>query len=424
MQAQEFDYIVVDGVLLLEAGVDPIDNPAAKTFPSLFSLLESDLDWTYPTTPQLNTNNRPHTVHSGKAHGLMGYRGLLPYFCRSEAFFDCKADGREHGFEGSVRVTYPLREPLKDAWAEVGEQFNPAPGTGQLSGVVEFLETGQGGEPQAAYQAYSLDGVTVITGATAHKVEFHGPRKKARKEVILAAGALRTPQLLMLSGVGPPETLAIHGIPPVVECPEVGKNLIDHFALYQLWKLRDPERGLALGSPKLVHPALSTLGLPVDWAVNQQIPRSVLDPAVQKDKRRFGSDTDESVLISGRPLVETITLYLPIGLPADGSLITTSTMLLAATSSGTNCAYTWCSPHAKAMPDTAAMGTYIECEVPPLGMSSLTSQSSDEDFDARIRATGSAHHHPSGTVAIGKVVDADLRVFGVRNLRVEQDVAG
>ncbi|KAL4768171.1 hypothetical protein BDW60DRAFT_132440 [Aspergillus nidulans var. acristatus] len=512
MTIPEYDYIIVGGgltgcvvasrlkkhnpslnVLLLEAGVDPSDNPNVKTYPPVFSLLGSDIDWKYSTTPQPNTGNRIHTVHAGKALGggttinfggwsrgdsadydlwartvgdqRWGYQGLLPYFRRSESFFDRTADAQEHGFEGPVRVCavsasdpnrqYPLRGPVRDAWIEIGEQYNPAPGTGRLSGVVEFLETWHGGERQASHQAYSLDGVQCITGATAHKVEVSGPennvsgvlladgrRFTARKEVILAAGALRTPQILMLSGIGPGDTLAKHGISSVVEAPEVGRNLIDHFALYQLYKLREPERGIALGSSKLSHPAL-TQGFPVDWAVNQRVPRDVLDPAVQKDKERFGSSTDESVLIPGRPLVETLILYAPIGMPTDGSLLMTSVMLLSATSRGSvsvNSASPTAPPlvdsnyydtetdravltygsrcTAKALLETSALGNYIECEVPPPGMPALTSQSSDEEFDARIRATGMAHHHPAGTAAMGKVVDTELRVIGVRNLRV------
>ncbi|RDW93968.1 GMC family oxidoreductase [Aspergillus mulundensis] len=512
MATPEFDYIIVGGgltgcvvasrlkqrnpsldILLLEAGVDASNNPDVKTYPPLFSLLGSDLDWAYATTAQPHTADRVHTVHAGKALGggttinfggwsrgdstdydlwaetvgdqRWGYEGLLPYFCRSESFFDRGADHREHGFEGPVRVTsvsardpdrqYPLREPIRDAWLEIGEQFNSSPGTGRSSGVVEFLETWQGGERQAAYQAYSLDGVHCITGATVHKVEVTGPERTAsavlladgrrfasRREVILAAGALRTPQLLMLSGIGPAEVLAEHGIALIVESPEVGKNLIDHFALYQLYKLREPDRGLALGSPKLTHPAL-TQGFPVDWAVNQQVPKTILEPAVQKDKERFGPNTDESVLIPGRPLVETLILYTPIGMPADGTLIMTSTMLLSATSRGTvsiSSASPTAPPEinsnyydtetdravliygarrtARALLGTSALKEYVEAEVPPPGMPALTPNSSDKEFDARIRATGMAHHHPAGTAAMGKVVDSEMRVMGVENLRV------
>ncbi|BCS24209.1 GMC family oxidoreductase [Aspergillus puulaauensis] len=518
MASSEADYIIVGGgltgcvvasrlkqrdpsldILVLEAGPDPSNNPNVKTFPGLFSLLDSDLDWSYATTPQANTANREHTVHAGKALGggstinfggwsrgdsrdydlwattvgdtRWGFKGLLPYFRRSESFFDHSADPAYHGFEGPVRVTsvsesdpkrrYPLREPIRDAWLELGEKFNPGVGSGQLSGIVEFLETWDGGERQAAYQAYTLDGVQCITNAAVHKVEFEeglGDQKKAsavlltdgrrftaRNEIILAAGALRTPQLLMLSGIGPTETLTKHGIRTTVDAPDVGKNLNDHFALYQLYKLQNPDRGLALGSPALSDPAFMK-GLPADWAVNQQIPRDIIEAAVQKDRERFGPDSDDSALIPGRPLVETLAVYAPAGVPnvpMDGSLIVTSVMLLAATSRG-SVSISSADPSdppvvdsnyydteadratlihgarrtTKAMLDTDALKGYIECEVPPPGMSALSSKSSDNEFDARIRATGMAHHHPAGTAAMGRVVDAELRVYGVRGLRV------
>lgn len=518
MASPEADYIIVGGgltgcavgsrlrqrnpsldILVLEAGPDASDNPNVKTFPGLFSLLDSELDWAYATTPQANTENRKHTVHAGKALGggstinfggwsrgdstdydlwattvkdsRWSFRGLLPYFRRSETFFDRSADPEYHGFEGPVRVTsvsasdpkrrYLLREPIMDAWVEIGEKHNSDVGSGQLSGIVEFLETWDGGERQAAYQAYSLDGVRCITNAAVHRVEFEngpdtqrkasavlladGRRFTARREIILAAGALRTPQLLMLSGIGPTDTLTKYGIPTVFEAPDVGKNLIDHFALYQLYKLRNPERGLALGSPALSDPAF-VKGLPTDWAVNQQVPREILESAVQKDKQRFGPDSDDSALIPGRPLVETLTVYAPAGIPnvpMDGSLIVTSVMLLAASSRGnvSICSGDPADPPlvdsnyydtetdratlihgarrtTRAMLDTDALKDYIECEVPPPGMSALSSRSSDAEFDARIRATGMAHHHPAGTAAMGRVVDAELRVYGVQGLRV------
>ena len=63
-------------------------------------------------------------------------------------------------------------------------------------------------------------------------VELADGRKiTARKEVILCAGAYRTPQLLMLSGIGPSATLAKHKIPLIYDAPQVGQNLHDHFAL-------------------------------------------------------------------------------------------------------------------------------------------------------------------------------------------------
>jgi hypothetical protein len=75
----------------------------------------------------------------------------------------------------------------------------------------------------------------------------------------------------MLSGIEPADTLSKFNIPLVHEASEVGKNLFDHFALYQLWKLRDAERDLALGSPLLTNPALFK-GFPTDWAINEAVP--------------------------------------------------------------------------------------------------------------------------------------------------------
>ena len=120
-------------VLILEAGVDPSSNPNTQSFPGLFSLLGSELDWSYPTLPQANTDDRPHAVHAGKALGggsvinfggwtrgdaadydqwarMVGderwsYEGLLPFFRKSETFFDAKADPKHHGFDGPITVT-------------------------------------------------------------------------------------------------------------------------------------------------------------------------------------------------------------------------------------------------------------------------------------------------------------------------------
>ncbi|KAL3462025.1 GMC oxidoreductase-domain-containing protein [Aspergillus heterothallicus] len=348
MSTPEADYILIGGgltgcvvasrlkqsnpalsILILEAGPDASTNEATKSFAGLFSLLGSDLDWTYHTTPQKNTAGRVHPVHAGKALGggsitnfqgwsrgdrrdyaqwarvagdeRWSYDGLLGYFRRSEAFFDRAADrAQQHGFDGPVRVTpvsagpfgrrYPLREPIRDAWLEAGERVNPDGCSGDLSGVCEFYETWYCGKRQSADQVYSLDGVERITGAMVHKVEFgeingervalavvlaDGRRLTARREVILAAGALRTPQVLMLSGIGPAETLKKFDIPTVVDAPEAGKGLTDHFALYQLYRLKDPERGLALGSAKLSDPSFLQ-GFPCDWAVNQSVPREIL----------------------------------------------------------------------------------------------------------------------------------------------------
>ena len=66
----------------------------------------------------------------------------------------------------------------------------------------------------------------------------------ARKEVILACGAYHSPQLLLLSGIGPAADLKELGIPLVVDSPEVGRNFYDHLAVPLIWKLKNREHDL------------------------------------------------------------------------------------------------------------------------------------------------------------------------------------
>ena len=85
----------------------------------------------------------------------------------------------------------------------------------------------------------------------------------------------------MLSGIGPKETLSEYDIPIVSETPEVGKNLFNHFALFQTWELQNPEKGLAMGSPLMANPAYFKGLMPVDWVVNETVPFELLEPALQ-----------------------------------------------------------------------------------------------------------------------------------------------
>lgn len=512
---KEADYIIVGGgltgcvvasrlkqrnpsleILIIEAGIDPSNDQRISSFPGLFSLFGSELDWSYHSAPQPNTANRAHVTSAGKALGggstinfggwnrgdasdyddwgktvgdqKWSYEGLLPFFRRSETFESTNVDVKQHGVDGPIHVTpvsatrtFPLREPIKEAWTELGLAYNPDGCSGKLAGICDFFETWYDGKRQTAYQAYDLAGIEVLTETMVHRVEFEfeegsspkastvlvadGQHIKARKEIILAAGAFRTPQVLILSGIGPSETLSQHGISLVSNAPEVGRNLTDHFALYQLFKIRQPERGLALGCPQLSDPVYMK-GFPSDWAITESVPRQLLEPAFLKDKADNSESCDDSPLIQGRPHVETLIVYAPLGVPdvpMDGSFVMTSTMLLIPTSRGT---VSINSPSPTAMPlinpnhfatemdrvaliygvrrttqamlETAAGKEYIEAEVTQPGTAALTSQSTDEEIEARIRSQGLAHYHPTGTAAMGKVVDTDLRVYGVNGLRV------
>lgn len=180
-----------------------------------------------------------------------GYDDLLPYFRRAEHNEDF--DDPFHGRGGplnvaSLRTGNPFHQVFLDAAREAGlpviADFNGA----DQEGCGLYQVTQKNGERWSAARAYLLPhlgqrpNLDVRTGVTVCRVLFEDRRAvgvevieagrrrvlHARREVILSAGALQTPQLLMLSGVGPGARLQRHGVPVVADLPGVGENLQDH----------------------------------------------------------------------------------------------------------------------------------------------------------------------------------------------------
>jgi choline dehydrogenase-like flavoprotein len=503
MADQAVDYIVVGGgltgcliasrlsqsdkkprVVLFEAGPDPSGNQAAASFLSGLSLIGGEYDYVYPSEPVADTANRKHVLSAGKVlgggsilnmggwlradasdyddwSGLVGdkrwsYEGLKPWLRKTENFHDPGADTDQHGFEGPMHVVpismsasarkYALREPVREAWIELGASPNLRKKNGSIRGLTEMYENSRDEMRQPSNTTYPLNAVEVFTDTVVHKVTFSGTdatgveladgRKfTARMEVIICAGAYCTPQILMLSGIGPSDILVKQEIPIVHESSHVGQNLHDHFALFLAFLLRDPSLGYAFGSTSWQDPALFK-GIPWDWVVSEPLPVEVVakhDPKMQD-----------------RNLYEVASLYIPAGLqgiPVDGTHICTSTMLLLPTSRG------WVSIRSnksndapyiqpsyfstpldrdaliygvrqtlRSMLATSSMKEIIESESPPSGegldLKPLTADSSDAEIEDRIRKTGTQHCHAGGTAAMGKVVDTEGRVLGVKGLRV------
>ncbi|KAK3313591.1 choline dehydrogenase [Apodospora peruviana] len=486
-------------VVLIEAGTDPTGNQAATGFLTGLSLVGGEYDYVYKSEPDPNTANRVHDLHAGKVLGggsIINFGGWLradagdydewarmvgdnswshkefkPWLQKVEHFHE-SADGApkngDNGFDGPMHVypisastsgarKYLLREPVKQAWTELSVPLNLRKTNGSIAGLAEFCENADPeGMRQPSYKVYPLDDVQVLTNTAVSKVIFSddgtttttgveiGTEKiiTARKEVILCAGAYRTPQLLMLSGVGPAATLAEHKIPVVHDSPHVGGNLHDHFAIYLAFRLRDPAQGYALGSAHPVwteNPALFKY-LPWDWIVSEPAPADI----VAKHPADLENDPK-------RVLSEIILLYVNPGIPGianDGSHIATSTMLLRPTSRG-SVTIRSANPadpprivpnyfstaldrdvlvHAtrrtlKALLATEALAPIIETETPPQlsglpALEPLTADASDAAIEERIRGTGTQHAHSGGTAAMGTVVDSQGRVLGVKRLRV------
>jgi choline dehydrogenase len=262
-------------VLLLEAG--PSDKNQAVSIPAAFSqLFKSERDWNYETTPQPGLGGRTVYWPRGKTLGgsssmnaMMWVRGfasdydrwaelagndwswesLLPLFRRIERTMD--SNDPDHGMAGPLSIE-PQRHPrphtdafLRSVHAS-GHRIEQA-NTRQPDGFSQTMVSQKKGARASTSTAYLApaarrSNLTVRTGALARKVLFEGRRAvavdylrdgipatvTARREIVLCGGAVNTPQLLKLSGIGDPEELKKFGIDVVAPSREVGLNLRDH----------------------------------------------------------------------------------------------------------------------------------------------------------------------------------------------------
>ncbi len=190
-----------------------------------------------------------------------GWDDVLPYFKKSEDYAGGADDAHSAGGPWRVedqRLHWPILDAVREACAEVGipktDDFN----RGDNFGVSYFKVNQRGGIRVTAAKAFlnpvrHRRNLTVITGAVAQRIVFEGRRAvgvsirrdgvdevvRASGEVILASGAVGSPHLLQLSGVGPGALLREHGIDVVHDAPEVGENLQDHLQLRLIYKIKN-----------------------------------------------------------------------------------------------------------------------------------------------------------------------------------------
>ncbi len=196
------------------------------------------------------------------AAGAQGwdYWSVLPYFKRSENYSG--GESEYHGASGELGVS-DLRNdhPYCAAWLEAGQQFglpfNPDFNGASSFGVGAYQLTLKDGWRASASKCFlrpaqARPNLTLAMHAQASRILFEGAKAvgvewivdgktqqaRAGREVILSAGALQSPQLLQLSGVGPADLLRQHGIGVVAESPDVGGNLQDHYQARVILRLR------------------------------------------------------------------------------------------------------------------------------------------------------------------------------------------
>lgn len=191
-----------------------------------------------------------------------GYADVLPYFRKAED--NNRFAGEAHGTDGPLKVSdiddiHPLTRAWLKACQQMGLPFNPDFNSGNQEGAGLYQITARGPRRSSAAVAYihparKRQNLQVRTGCRVTRILFEKDRAvgvefvqggrlqtlHARHEVILSAGAIATPKLLMLSGVGPAAHLATHGIKTLHDLAGVGQNLQDHIEISLVYQLNGP----------------------------------------------------------------------------------------------------------------------------------------------------------------------------------------
>ncbi len=288
--ANELSQDVGNQVLILEAG--PMDRKLLIHVPAgVYSVFKDpSINWNYDSEPEPDLENREITLPRGKVLGgsssinsMVYMRGhprdydywaknhnlpdwtfdrCLPYFRKCESSDRGANDWR--GADGRLGVTKgKLANPMFDAFIEAGAQsgqgttddpngFNP-------EGLSRLDSTTRHGRRSSAATAHlkpalSRPNLHLATRALVHRILVENGRATgvifnlrgklltahAAREVIVSAGAIKSPQILMLSGIGPRQRLIDTGIEPIHHLPGVGRNLQDHLAITVIYRSKKP----------------------------------------------------------------------------------------------------------------------------------------------------------------------------------------
>jgi choline dehydrogenase len=452
-------------VLLLEAG-GPDRSPLIAAPGGLLPIMMSGAyAWRYMSAPQVALDGRALYLPRGKVlgggssiNGMVYDRGfasdydrwgpgwtfaeVLPYFRRLEHY--APADNAWHGRDGPIQVSragqdHPFARAFRAAGIAAGyplsEDLNGARRDG--FGAVDLtVGRGRRSSASAAYlrpvrHRRNLEvrtGVTVrrvlLDGLRACGVAWDGDQARAR-QVILSAGAIATPHLLMLSGIGPAAHLREHGVTPLLDHPQVGQGLQDHLAAHvrhratrplSLLRHLAPWRGawamaqyLAARTGPLADPGMSAACFV----------RS--DPAL--------AEPDLKMLLvgalfahNGRSLAPMHGFYAHINVArpqARGSVTLAGPDLPPVIDPAFNAD----PDDRRAMREGIRIARRIFAQAPfdafrGEELAPGAGVTGDDDLDAYVRAHAEADYHSVGTAAMGAVVDAQLRVRGVDGLRV------
>jgi choline dehydrogenase-like flavoprotein len=452
-------------VVVLEAG--PRDKDKFIHIPAGFSkLMRSAVDWDYLTEPQKELDGREIYWPRGKMLGgsssmnaMMWVRGFAADYDEwgehaGERWNYANVEKYFHRIESGPLVISRQRSPRSStgAWLTAIEECGhrvEEPNQAAPEGFCETRVTQRRGARWSTADAYlkpvlRRENLTLFTEATATRVIVDGNRAvgvefdkdgarqtvRARCEVVLCGGAINTPQLLLLSGIGDRGELAEHGIDVVRHAPDVGKNLLDHLVVPMGFDVPDDtlfaaekpsqlvnylvrRRGMLTSNvgeaygfirsrPDLEHPDLELIFAPAPYfeeGIGEPYDRHavVMGPILLKPRSQ-GTITLRSSDPKDKPIIDP--RYLTDDAGEDRAALMSGLRMCAAIAQ---------SPVLRGLIGKIAR---------PMGATGLD----DETFERALNSLSHTLYHPVGTCRMGRddtsVVDPQLRVRGVDGLRV------
>ncbi|OJJ30841.1 hypothetical protein ASPWEDRAFT_119408 [Aspergillus wentii DTO 134E9] len=392
------------------------------------------------------------------------WKNLLPYFKKSEAWTPSQAMIEEdtptedlHGANGPIKVThvtnsgkprkYPLRNKIQEFHEILGQQKIVDLNGGFPRGYAECASSHFNGFRSFATSYKLGDNVTVWTESVVEQVIMNGKkaegvlvtrvgekgervRAMADKEVILSAGTQASPKILMLSGVGPKSELDRHNIPQIANLP-VGENYAEHPTLSMYWTVG--EANATLGGAEPQTPECDWLaGIPFDWQSFSPADESTR----AKAKEELSAPDYQQYIADGKVQMEVFVNPIP-GWPGKRT-ISLVNVLVDPLSRGTiklRSSNPFDAPilDPKLLSSPVDRSAFYESvrttaaaiqKVHSLGAvefgvdEDLRKDWSDKAVETRIKRSGGTVYHPSGTCAMGSVVDTECRVLGIEALRV------
>jgi choline dehydrogenase-like flavoprotein len=442
-------------VLVLEAG--PRDKDKFVHIPAAFAkLFRTEMDWDYLTEPQKELDGREIYWPRGKMLGGSSSMNAMMWVPGFPADYDEWAELA--GEQWSYARIEPYLKRIEAGPLVIAAQRSPRSSTAAWlqavrecghDGFVETRVTQRRGARWSTADAYlrpalRRQNLSLLTEATATRVLFDGKRAvgvefdrngtrqvaKARREVVLCGGAVNSPALLMLSGIGDRRQLSEHGIDVVVDVPEVGANLLDHLVVplgfdvpndslfaaekpLQLVNYLVRRRGMLTSNvgeaygfvksrPDLDLPDLELIFAPAPFfeeGIGDPYDRHavVMGPILLKPHSR-GTITLRSADPMHKPIIDPA--YLTDEAGADRAALMAGLRMCAA------------------IARSPALADVIGEVARPLGATTLD----DETLEKALNSLSHTLYHPVGTCRMGiddaSVVDPQLRVRGVEGLRV------